>query len=165
MTFPMCGWGACRGLQSECILPGPLGMVHGSWETIRNLLVCAVVSGGPLVQHRSRVAKSTEFDVRGHALEGPCSKQAPGGLKASILTSAALFWRAPGQNRSRGAKRIGSDVGGLALESPWFKTSPGRPKPTILKSAALLSGVPGQNRPRGAKRIDFDVGGLALEHP
>ena len=93
------------------------------------------------MQHRSRVANSTAFGVRGHALESSCSKQAPGMLKASILTSAALFWRAPEQN------------------------GPGRLIASVLTSAAMLWGVPGAKQPREAKSNDFVVGDLALECP
>ena len=53
-------------------------------------------SGEPRAQNRPRGAKSIDFDVSGLAQESPGLKTGPGGLKASILTSAGLLWRAPG---------------------------------------------------------------------
>ncbi len=76
-----------------------------------------------------------------YALENPGLTTRPGRLQASILTSAALLWRARAQHNARKPKSIDFDVSGLVLEGPW------------------------QNKNRNAKSINFDFSGLALEGP
>jgi hypothetical protein len=71
-----------------------------------------------------RKAKSIDFDVSGLALEGRKLKTNFGKLKASILTSAGLLWKAPRSKKLRKAKNIDFDVSGLALEGPSSKQAP-----------------------------------------
>ena len=58
------------------------------------------VGGVPRVQNRPKAVTIIDFDVCDLAMEGTGLKTRPGFVKASILTSAALLWRAPGSKQS-----------------------------------------------------------------